>query len=101
MKIRIHREGEPSQTGDRLMRSLQITLARDTGRKMFAESLLFLRRGRAGERSVDDVADLLVTINLHLFLLPSAPAVPRGRDRSLTIRSRRMLRSHQPFPAAI
>src|SRR5580658_11245692 len=68
---------------------------------MLAESLLFLRGGRADERSVDDVTDLLVTINLHLFLLPSAPAEPRGRDRSSTIRLRRTLRSRSTFPAAI
>src|ERR1700683_602487 len=101
MKIRIHLEGEPSQTGDRLMGSVQIPLARDTGKKMFAESLPLLRGGRSHERSVDDVADLLVTINLHLFLLPSVPAAPRGPDKSSKIRSRPTLRSRPPFPAAI
>src|SRR5580658_5477395 len=101
MKIRIHLEGEPSQAGDRLMGSVQILLARDACKKMFAESLLLLRGGRTRERSVDDMADLLVTINLHLFLLPSAPAVPRGRDKSLKRRSRRTLRSRPPFPVAI
>src|ERR1700721_589092 len=83
------------------MGSVQILLARGTNKKMLAQGLLFLKRGRALERPVDDMADLLVTINLHWFLLPSVPAVPRGPDKSLKIRSRRTLLPLPPSPAAI
>src|ERR1700691_676131 len=101
MKIWIHFERETSQAGNRSMGSVQILLARSTSKKMLAQSLLLLKRGRALERSVDDMADLLVTINWHWFLLPSAPAVLRGHDKSLKTRSRRTLLSRPPFPAAI
>src|ERR1700722_4204327 len=68
---------------------------------MFAACLLFLERGCAYERFIDNMANRLMTISLHLVLRPTEPAGQRGRDKFWKILWKRTPRSPPPFPAGI
>src|ERR1035437_7027899 len=81
-------ESKSRQAGDDAVGRVKVLLACGTRGQMLAEGLFFLNGDFARERFVDQVADRLVTISLHVPLRPSVVAGPPGRGKFLTILSK-------------